>query len=954
MTRRLLAGTVLAFGLTIFLVASAQSAGSDKFSATVTPSAVQPSSSRPYTIQITNHSTLSHSANHAKVDVKGGFTVDPASIAATTSAVGTCSSATWTASLTGTTIDAVSPGGTGDLCPEATLTLTFNATAPAADGKWTWATSLTGTSGGFGLQGSQPTVAVDSKPPPAPTITSKPANPSNSAAASFSFTDSEEDATFRCALDGGAAGVCTSPKAYTGLAEGQHIFSVTAVDEAANESAPRTFSWTIDLTSLPAPTITSGPPPITNSPSASFAFTDADPTATFLCKLDSGTAAACTSPKGYSSLADGQHTFSVTAVDAAGNQSTATSAGWTIDTAPPPTPTITSKPPSVSASASASFSFSDADATATFQCSIDSASFADCTSPTSFGALAEGAHSFDVRARDAAGNLSGEASYTWTIDITPPPAPTLSTSLTDPTNSTSASFSFSDGDATASFLCKLDSGSASPCTSPTDYTSLPEGRHTFSVTAVDPAGNQSGVNSYAWTIDTTPPPAPTITTGLPNVTASTSASFSLSDGEAAVAYLCRLDADTFALCPTTVFYSSLGAGSHTFQVKASDAAGNRSGVSSFTWTIDLTNPVVTIDPASEPPKLTNRASASFVFTSNKPNSTFSCQLDRGGFSACASPKSYSGLVSGKHTFAVRAQDSLGNVGLATIWEWTVDTVPPKTTITHGPNAVSSSASATFAFITSEPVSGFACSLDGAAFAACSSPKSYGGLADGQHTFRVRATDLAGNTEPSPPAYSWEVSTLVPPDTTPPRPVKNLKPMVAYGSLKLSWTLPADLDLDHVVVMRTREPSGTRTTRVYQGKRSGYADRHFQNGTWYRYAIRSYDHAGNASRRVRIDVRPSALLRSPADGAVVKAPPRLLWTAVAKASYYNVQLFRGAQKVLSAWPVRARLKLKRRWTYQDSPYRLRTGTYRWYVWPAFSSGSKTTFGQLIGTGTFTFR
>ena len=237
---------------------------------------------------------------------------------------------------------------------------------------------------------------------------------------------------------------------------------------------------------------------------------------------------------------------------------------------------------------------------------------------------------------------------------------------------------------------------------------------------------------------------------------------------------------------------------------------------------------------------------------------------------------------------------------------------------------------------------------------CSSPTSYGGLVDGQHSFRVRSADLAGNTEVPPASYSWQVSTLLPPDTTPPGPVTGVKPTIAYGVLKLAWTLPRDFDLDHVQVVRAKEPNGTGAKSVYAGKGTGYADRRFQNGTWYRYAIRAYDQAGNASRRVTIDSKPSALLRRPADGAVVKAAPLLLWTAVAKARYYNVQLYRGGKKVFSSWPVRARLRLKPRWRYQSYPFRLRKGKYRWYVWPAFGSATTPRFGQLLGTATFLVR
>jgi hypothetical protein len=75
-------------------------------------------------------------------------------------------------------------------------------------------------------------------------------------------------------------------------------------------------------------TIDNGPADPTTGTSATFAF-HADETATFQCKLDGGTYTACTSPAAYTSLADGTHTFSVTATDTAGNTSAAVDAAWT-------------------------------------------------------------------------------------------------------------------------------------------------------------------------------------------------------------------------------------------------------------------------------------------------------------------------------------------------------------------------------------------------------------------------------------------------------------------------------------------------------------------------------------------------------------------------------------------------------------------------------------------------
>jgi hypothetical protein len=59
------------------------------------------------------------------------------------------------------------------------------------------------------------------------------------------------------------------------------------------------------------------------------------------------------------------------------------------------------------------------------------------------------------------------------------------------------------------------------------------------------------------------------------------------------------------------------------------------------------------------------------------------------------------------------------------------------------------------------VAGFECRLDAAGFAPCTSPKSYGSLADGQHRFEVRAIDEVGNVEAKPASYVWQVDTSVP-------------------------------------------------------------------------------------------------------------------------------------------------------------------------------------------------
>ena len=234
-------------------------------------------------------------------------------------------------------------------------------------------------------------------------------------------------------------------------------------------------AFTLDATAPPVPTIDAGPSGTTGSTSASFSFSDSEAGVSFYCQLDGGAFSICTSPQSYSGLAQGNHSFQVKARDAAGNESSATSRSWSVDTVAPPTPTIDSGPSGLTGSTSASFSFSNSEGGVTFRCQLDGGGFSSCSSPQSYSALGEGAHSFQVKARDAAGNESGAATRSWTVDTLAPPTPTIDSGPSGPTGSTSASFYFSDSEAGVSFYCQLDGGAFSACTSPKSYSGLAQG-----------------------------------------------------------------------------------------------------------------------------------------------------------------------------------------------------------------------------------------------------------------------------------------------------------------------------------------------------------------------------------------------------------------------------------------------------------------------------------------------
>jgi hypothetical protein len=186
-------------------------------------------------------------------------------------------------------------------------------------------------------------------PPPPPgdgdttgpdtSITGNPLGATTSSSATFSFNGVDNvtpagSLTFQCQLDVPETSswtACATPRSYSGLAQGSHTFRVRAVDAALNvDPSPAVYTWTIDQTA-PETVISNGPGASTTSTSASFSFTSPEQGAVFECSLDSAAFTSCASPKSYSGLSVGSHSFQVRALDAAGNiDGSPASYPWTI------------------------------------------------------------------------------------------------------------------------------------------------------------------------------------------------------------------------------------------------------------------------------------------------------------------------------------------------------------------------------------------------------------------------------------------------------------------------------------------------------------------------------------------------------------------------------------------------------------------------------------------------
>jgi N-acetylneuraminic acid mutarotase len=261
-------------------------------------------------------------------------------------------------------------------------------------------------------------------------------------------------------------------------------------------------------------------------------------------------------------------------------------------------------------------------------------------------------------------------------------------------------------------------------------------------------------------VDATPPQT-SFGLGPLSLSNSTDARFGFTADEAGATFECRLDAGSWEVCASPEVYLGLSEGSHTFEVRARDTAGNiEETTASYTWTIDSLPPRTTI--TSAPSSLSNSTDARFEFTADEAGATFEYRLDAGSWEVCVSPEVYLGLSEGEHIFQARATDPAGNVeAMPPSYFWVIDTVPPITTLGSGPLSLSNSTDARFEFTADEAGVTFACRLDAGSWEVCASPRAYAGLSEGNHAFEVRAEDPAGNLEIDPPGYSWTIDVTLP-------------------------------------------------------------------------------------------------------------------------------------------------------------------------------------------------
>lgn len=163
---------------------------------------------------------------------------------------------------------------------------------------------------------------------------------------------------------------------------------------------------------------------------------------------------------------------------------------------------------------------------------------------------------------------------------------------------------------------------------------------------------------------------------------------------------------------------------------------------------------------------TNSLMTTLTLTGNDASTPLqmSFSVDGGAYSAYEAFATAKSLAlsagDGLRTVSVRIRDAATNVAIYND-DITLDQTPPNTTITGNPTSPGNSPNATFTFTAGEPGATYEASLDGGPYGAVTSPHTYTGLADGNHIFNVRAIDVAGNVDPTPAPYMWDIDATGP-------------------------------------------------------------------------------------------------------------------------------------------------------------------------------------------------
>ncbi|WP_461472475.1 Ig-like domain-containing protein [Microbacterium sp. HJ5] len=601
-----------------------------------------------------------------------------------------------------------SPVGTTPADP-TTGAWTLELTTPLTEGLHSAVATATDTAGNTSGDSNTVTFTIDKTDPIPPVITTPVdgtiTNDSTPEIAGFA----EPNTTVTVIVDGITLGTAPVNGAgawtFTPLApldEGPHSATATATDAAGNVSGAATpVGFIVDTVAPPAPVITSpADGSRTNDTTPSIVGT-AEPLSEVEVFID-GVSVGTTPADGdgdwvlplTTPLAEGPHTASATATDAAGNTGPESAdVTFTVDLTAPGAPIVTAPADGSTTNDATPPVSGTAEPGSTVNVSIDGALAGTAAADPVTGAwtfqpttpLGDGAHTASATATDAAGNtgpVSNTVAFTVDTVVAPPviTAPADGSSTTDTTPDISGT---AEPGSTVTVVidgATVGTATADPATGAWTLplvTPLPDGTHTVTATATDTAGNVSAPSApVTFAVDTTTA-APVITSPAngsstndttPAITGTAEPGSTVTvviDGTTVGAADADDTTGAWTFQPTT----PLGEGEHTVTATAVDALGNVSPPSApVTFAVDTTVPAAPVitSPAdgstvTDPtPPITGTAepgSTVTVIVDGEPIGQTTTDPDGDWTFTPTEP-----LPDGEHEITATATDAAGNTG----------------------------------------------------------------------------------------------------------------------------------------------------------------------------------------------------------------------------------------------------------------------------------------------------
>jgi hypothetical protein len=299
----------------------------------------------------------------------------------------------------------------------------------------------------------------------------------------------------------------------------------------------------------------------------------------------------CSSGVTRTFASEGAHTIEVRAIDPSGNVGAATSRSVTlVDTQ------YGGGPSGLVNSRNATFVYGSVVGTG-FDCALDFAAFTPCGNGSqSYQNLADGPHTFRVRAVKDGWLDRVPVVRTWTIDAT---APNTFLSSTN-TAGSSATFNFGHDGSGSGFDCRLSGalvGAWEACNSGArSFSDLSDGDWVFEVRARDQAGNvDSSPATHGWTVDTTAPETSVASGPAQNAfVLSAAANLSFFSTEPGSSFTCAFDGVGVACPDGSLSLTDLAHATHSVTGAATDGRGNADATPVLrSWTVPLNNTELT-------------------------------------------------------------------------------------------------------------------------------------------------------------------------------------------------------------------------------------------------------------------------------------------------------------------------------------------------------------------------